>query len=121
MEPGDVLLFGPVVCHGSAGNASNKTDRRVLAFRYCGPDVTYAPRHATMPLLWDHGLEPGDHLAGNLFPQVWPRLINHEIERRMQDPEPPSEKQIGAFMQHLADSGFGPDGQKRTLFEAAES
>ena len=121
MEPGDVLLFGPVVCHGSGVNTSNETDRRALAFRYCGPDVTYAPRHATMPLRWDHGLEPGDRLAGNLFPQVWPSVIDHEIERRMQGPEPPSEKQVGAFMQHLADSGFGPDGKKRPLSEAADN
>ena len=52
MEPGDVLLFGPVVCHGSDGNASSAQDRRALAFRYCGGDVTFAPRHATMPLLF---------------------------------------------------------------------
>ena len=74
----------------------------------------------TMPLLWDHDLEPGDRLSGNLFPQVWPSVIGQEIERRMQGPEPPSEKQVGAFMQHLADSGFGPDGKKRTLSEAAD-
>lgn len=115
MEPGDVLLFGPVVCHGSAGNASNDVDRRALAFRYCGDDVRFAPRHATMPLLWEHGLEPGDRLRGNLFPQVWPEVIDEEVARRMSGPEPPSEKQIGAFMQHLADTGFGPKGEKRSL------
>lgn len=49
MEPGDVLIFGPTVSHGSAGNASNTRDRRALAFRYCGGDVCYAPRHATPP------------------------------------------------------------------------
>jgi ectoine hydroxylase-related dioxygenase (phytanoyl-CoA dioxygenase family) len=119
MEPGDVLLFGPVVCHGSAGNASNVHDRRALAFRYCGEDVRYAPRHATMPLLWDHGLEPGDRLGGNLFPQVWPHALEEEVGRRMQGPEPPSDSQVGAFMQHLADSGFGPKGGKRTFFERA--
>ncbi len=117
MEPGDVLLFGPVVAHGSAGNASNQTDRRALAFRYCGGDVRYAPRHATMPLLWDHGLEPGDRLTGNLFPQVWPHVIEDEVARRMEGPEPPSQSQLGAFMQHLADTGFGPKGDKRTFLE----
>ena len=119
MEPGDVLLFGPVVVHGSAGNASNERDRRALAFRYCGGDVRYAPRHATMPLLWDHGLEPGDRLEGNLFPQVWPEVKEEEVARRMEGPEPPSEAQIAAFMKHLSDTGFGPDGEKRSLVEPA--
>lgn len=112
MEPGDVIVFGPVVCHGSAANASNIHDRRALAFRYCGPDVQYSPQHATMPLLWDHGLEPGDPLGGPLFPQVWPHVIEEEVARRMDGPEPPSEKQVGAFIKHLADTGFGPTGQK---------
>jgi ectoine hydroxylase-related dioxygenase (phytanoyl-CoA dioxygenase family) len=53
MDPGDILLFGPVISHGSEGNASNEYDRRALAFRYAGSDVTYAPCHATMPLLWE--------------------------------------------------------------------
>ncbi len=119
MEPGDVLLFGPVVCHGSAGNASNERDRRALAFRYCGPDVRYAPRHATMPLLWDHGLEPGDRLAGSLFPQVWPHVIEAEIARRMRGPEPPSRGQVDAFLRHLDETGFGPKGERRSLMEAA--
>lgn len=119
MEPGDVLVFGPVVCHGSAGNASNENDRRALAFRYAGNDVTYAPRHATMPLLWDHGLTPGDPLSGSLFPQVWPHVVDSEIARRMEGPEPPSNKQVAEFMQHLAETGFGPDGDKRTFFESA--
>ncbi|MCH2173410.1 phytanoyl-CoA dioxygenase family protein [Myxococcota bacterium] len=115
MDPGDVILFGPVVCHGSAGNASNTIDRRALAFRYCGEDVRFAPRHATMPLLWDHGLEPGDRLGGSLFPQVWPEVIEDEIARRMAGPEPPSQAQIGAFMKHLEETGFGPTGEKRTI------
>ena len=42
-------------------------------------------------------------------------MIEEEVARRMSGPEPPSEKQIGAFMQHLADTGFGPKGEKRSL------
>ncbi len=121
MEPGDVLLFGPVVCHGSAGNASNETDRRALAFRYTGEDVRYAPRHATMPLLWEHGLEPGDRLHGPLFPQVWPHAIESEIARRMEGPEPPSQQAVGDFMQRLADAGFGPGAGKKTILSDAGS
>ena len=119
MEPGDVLLFGPVVCHGSDANASNSRDRRALAFRYHGPDVRFAPRHATMPLLWEHGLEPGDPLAGPLFPQVWPEVIPGEVERRMEGPEPPSPAMIQKFLEHLVAEGFGPDGEKK-LFSASE-
>ena len=73
-----------------------------------------------MPLLWDHGLEPGDPLGGTLFPQVWPHVIDQEVARRMTGPEPPSEKQIGAFMQHLAETGFGPKGEKASLFSQEE-
>ncbi len=107
MAPGDVLLFGPTVSHGSAGNASNTNDRRALAFRYCGEDVRYAPRHATMPLLWDHGLSAGDPLSGSLFPQVWPHVLPEEVARRMEGPEPPSRAQLAAFQAHLEATGFG--------------
>jgi ectoine hydroxylase-related dioxygenase (phytanoyl-CoA dioxygenase family) len=119
MEPGDVLLFGPVVSHGSAGNASSDTDRRALAFRYCGPEVRYAPRHATMPLLWEHGLEPGEPLGGSLFPQVWPRVIPEEVARRMEGPEPPSATQMKSFAAQLAAAGFGPGAGKKTVFAGA--
>jgi ectoine hydroxylase-related dioxygenase (phytanoyl-CoA dioxygenase family) len=114
MKPGDVLVFGPVVCHGSAGNSSPTQDRRALAFRYAGDDVVYAPRHATMPLLWEHGLEPGQRLGGSLFPQVWPHVIESEIARRWEGPEPPSPKALEEFLEHLKASGFGPGGSKRS-------
>ncbi len=116
MEPGDVLIFGPVVCHGSAANASKSQDRRALAFRYSGDDVVFAPRHATMPLLWEHGLEAGDPLGGSLFPQVWPHVLESEIARRWEGPEPPSPKAVGEFMEHLKETGFGPKGEKRSIF-----
>ncbi|MDG2333211.1 MAG: phytanoyl-CoA dioxygenase family protein [Myxococcota bacterium] len=116
MEPGDVLLFGPVVCHGSEGNLSPSQDRRALAFRYSGEDVVFAPRHATMPLLWDHGLEPGERLSGSLFPQVWPRVIDAEVARRCEGEEPPSPAAVGAFFKALEEKGFGPGGKKPSLF-----
>ena len=121
MQPGDVLVFGPTVCHGSDANLSNEHDRRALAFRYAGDDVTFAPRHATMPLLWEHGLEAGDRLGGSLFPQVLPAAIEDEIATRMQGPEAPSPKMLQAFMQHLSETGFGPGGEKRPLSDEALS
>ncbi|HIF98266.1 MAG TPA: phytanoyl-CoA dioxygenase family protein [Myxococcales bacterium] len=117
MEPGDALVFDSVVCHGSGGNSSPTQDRRALAFRYAGDDVVYAPRHATMPLLWEHGLQPGQRLGGSLFPQVWPHVIESEISRRWEGPEPPSPKALEEFFEHLKASGFGPGGNKRSLFE----
>lgn len=118
MEPGDVLVFGPVVAHGSGANASQERDRRALAFRYAGDDVTFAPRHATMPLLWDHGLEPGDRLGGSLFPQVFPDVLESEVAKRWAGPEPPSEAAVGRFLAHLEATGFGPDGRKKPLLDA---
>ena len=102
-----MLVFGPMVVHGSAGNQSNERDRRALAFRYSGDDVVFAPRHATMPLLWEHGMQPGDRLGGSLFPQVLPHVIESEIATRWAGAEPPSPKAIGAFVDHLKETGFG--------------
>jgi ectoine hydroxylase-related dioxygenase (phytanoyl-CoA dioxygenase family) len=116
MEPGDVLVFGSSVLHGSGGNASNQNDRRALAFRYTGPDVTYAPRPATMPLLWPHGLSKGDPLGGPLFPQVWPAVIKEEIAARMAGPEFPDRGMVEDFQKTLSDAGYGADSDKPSLF-----
>ena len=70
MEPGDVLIFHPLIVHGSAGNASPTTRRRALASRWVGDDVTYAPQRHTMPIPEGHNLMPGDQLGGKLFPEV---------------------------------------------------
>lgn len=70
MDPGDVLIFHPLVVHGSAGNSSTTRRRRALTTRWLGDDVVYAPRRATMPLPPEHGLHPGEHLHGPLFPLV---------------------------------------------------
>ncbi|MGF1596112.1 MAG: phytanoyl-CoA dioxygenase family protein [Acidimicrobiales bacterium] len=70
MEPGDVLLFHPLIVHGSSGNRSRTTRRRALASRWAGDDVVYDPRPHTMPIPPKHGLEPGEHLGGPIFPLV---------------------------------------------------
>ena len=75
MEPGDAILFDSVVLHGSTGNHTTDRPRRAFASRWCGEGVRYAPRHATMPLMWQHGLEPGDSIGGSLFPQILPETI----------------------------------------------
>ena len=70
MEPGDVLIFHPLVVHGSSGNEHGARRRRALATRWFGDGVRYDPRPATMPLPPDHGLEAGDAFAGPMFPRL---------------------------------------------------
>jgi ectoine hydroxylase-related dioxygenase (phytanoyl-CoA dioxygenase family) len=74
MEPGDVLIFHPLVVHGSGGNAHGARRRRALATRWFGDDVRYDPRPATMPLPPGHGLEAGAAFTGPMFPRVSPRV-----------------------------------------------
>lgn len=89
MQPGDVLIFHSLVLHGSAGNYTTDRPRRALASRWCGEDVRFLRRQPSMPLLWEHGLEPGDPLRGSLFPRVLPSPIEAEGARRAEGPEPP--------------------------------
>lgn len=70
MQPGDLLIFHPLVVHGSSGNTSMEHRRRALATRWLGDDVVYAPKPATMPLPPGHGLREGDRVGGPLFPRV---------------------------------------------------
>jgi ectoine hydroxylase-related dioxygenase (phytanoyl-CoA dioxygenase family) len=68
MEPGDVLVFHPLVVHGSAGNSSTTTRRRAIATRWFGDDVVYRDLPYTMPLPPGHGLTDGEPFGGPLFP-----------------------------------------------------
>ena len=70
MEPGDVLMFHPLVLHGSSGNATTTRRRRALATRWLGDDVVYAPRRATMPIPLEPKLQPGERIHGRYFPVV---------------------------------------------------
>ncbi len=89
MEPGDVVIFNGLVVHGSTGNHTTDRPRRAFSSRWAGDDIRYAPRHATMPLLWRHDLEPGDALGGPLFPRILPEPIASEAAVRARGPEPP--------------------------------
>jgi ectoine hydroxylase-related dioxygenase (phytanoyl-CoA dioxygenase family) len=108
MEPGDVLLFDSLVLHGSTGNYTTDRPRRAFASRFVGADVSFAPRHPSMPLFWEHGLEPGDRLSGPLFPQVLP-LVDPACKRatgepQAQDPDIASKvaSGIGQYMRERA-------------------
>jgi len=89
MEPGDVLIFDARVVHGSSSNHSTDRPRRALASRWCDDSVVFEARHATMPLLWSHGLSNGDRLSGPLFPRVLPQPIASEGAGRARGPEAP--------------------------------
>ena len=47
---------------------------RAYATRWTGDDATYAHRQGEVsPRIANHGLSPGDPIAGEMFPLVWPR------------------------------------------------
>lgn len=73
MAPGDVLVFDARIVHGAGGNRRSDVRRRGYSIRYCGDDVTFAPRKGAFPLASDPGLTSGSALDCDLFPQVWPR------------------------------------------------
>ena len=98
MEPGDVLIFDGLVVHGSTGNHTTDRPRRAFSTRWTGDDVRFDPRHPTMPLLWPHGLRPGDPLGGPLFPQIRPRTIEAEGRARARGPEPPDPATMDAAL-----------------------
>jgi ectoine hydroxylase-related dioxygenase (phytanoyl-CoA dioxygenase family) len=98
MEAGDVLLFNAHVVHGSSANYSTDQPRRAFASRWSDETPLFEARHATMPLLWEHGLHDGDRLAGNLFPQVLPEPIAAESARRAEGPEPPDPRYVQQVM-----------------------
>ncbi|MCH8925869.1 MAG: glycosyltransferase, partial [Proteobacteria bacterium] len=75
----DLLLFNAHVVHGSSSNYSTDRPRRAFSSRWCDDTVLFEARHATMPLLWDHGLSTGDRVGGSLFPQVLPELLHASL------------------------------------------
>jgi len=105
MEPGDCLIFGPHVVHGSSSNYSTDAPRRAFSSRWAGEGVRFENRHATMPLLWEHCLADGEALSGSLFPQVLPEPIEAEGERRARGPEPPDPAHVRRVLSMISDRG----------------
>jgi ectoine hydroxylase-related dioxygenase (phytanoyl-CoA dioxygenase family) len=74
VEPGDCVAFHARTLHGAPGNPSSTRRRRAYALRWVGDDARWAERPGrTSPPIDDHGLRPGDPLAGARFPVLWPR------------------------------------------------
>ena len=72
MEPGDAVLFDFRTVHGARGNLS-PARRRVLSLRWLGEDARYAERPGrTSPPYPDHGMQAGQRLREDWFPQIWP-------------------------------------------------
>ncbi|HIG40720.1 MAG: phytanoyl-CoA dioxygenase family protein [bacterium] len=103
MQPGDLLLFNPLIVHGSSANYSTERPRRALASRWCDDSIVFEHRHATMPLMFDHGLADGDTLAGSLFPQILPEPIAEENARRLNGPEQPDQAIIHKRLNEMAE------------------
>lgn len=99
---GDCLIFNAHILHGSTGNYSTDKPRRAFSTRWFGEGVTLEERRATMPLLWEHGLEEGDPLTGPLFPQVLPKLLAGEAPRRTGPPEPPEPSRLALVAEKIA-------------------
>lgn len=73
MEPGDVIAFHMLALHGAEGNQSLTMPRRALATRWLGDDARFAERPWEISPTTTGGLKPGDPMACEMFPQVWPR------------------------------------------------
>lgn len=103
VQPGDCLIFNAHVLHGSSSNYSTRVSRRAFSSRWAGYGVVFENRHATMPLLWEHGLRTGDPIRGPLFPQVLPDCIESESARRNGGPEPPNPEFVKRVMGAIAE------------------
>ncbi len=99
VEPGDAVLFHMRTVHGARGNTSKDQKRRAIATRFCGDDVLYRPGGAIN--FYAHDLKDGDHFCTDLYPQVWPSLIEEQICRRMDGPILPDPSVMGETVQNL--------------------
>ena len=73
LTPGDCLVFHMRTLHGALGNPSLTTSRRVLATRWVGDDARFTERPWEISPPITGGLRPGEHMACEEFPVVWPR------------------------------------------------
>lgn len=98
LEVGDFVIFHPRILHGASGTKSD-SGRRAFVSRWIADGVTFEPEHAVLPLLWKHGLKPGDPISGPLFPQVLPHTIESESALRWEHPENPDAEAEERFLE----------------------
>ena len=65
------MLFDFRTVHGARGNLSTSR-RRVLSLRWLGEDVRYAERPGKTSPYPNHGMQHGQRLRPDWFPQIWP-------------------------------------------------
>lgn len=72
MAPGDAVAFDFRTLHGARGNrAANR--RRAFSLRLVGDDARYVERPGrTSPPYPGHGMQPGERLRIDWFPEIWP-------------------------------------------------
>lgn len=73
LAPGDCTVHHGLTLHGARPNASMDRVRPGLSYRFTGDDCRYRRNAYSSPLPHEPGLDEGDDLACDLFPQVWPR------------------------------------------------
>ena len=73
LNPGDCIVFHMLILHGAPGNTSLTTSRRVLATRWVGDDARFTERPWEISPPMTGGLQPGEPMACDEFPVVWPR------------------------------------------------
>lgn len=74
MYPGDAIVFGAEVVHGSAPNSDPNNRRGAISIRYVGDDARWDPRPGTDPIVTQDkvSINPGDRpLDDRWFPEVW--------------------------------------------------
>eukprot|EP01084_Bolivina_argentea_P143244 251606_1 len=99
MEPGDVLLFHPLVLHGAdANNNTNNKRRKAYTLRLVGNNVVWNPKMGTMKRLsmFTNYMKTNQKLYGHLYPQILPnRIINETKSREMKPDMPEMRMMIG--------------------------
>ena len=70
-EPGDAIVFGPLMIHGAIGNTRPDLKRRAYSMRFAGPDVRYHPLTASNEGIMNDTLAAGDPLSGEQYPVVY--------------------------------------------------
>jgi ectoine hydroxylase-related dioxygenase (phytanoyl-CoA dioxygenase family) len=76
MEPGDCLVFHPLMIHGATGNPRKDRRRRAISTTWLGDDTVYGERADEVePKIEGYSFRPGDRLnVESVFPKVWPRV-----------------------------------------------
>lgn len=71
LDPGDAVLFHPLIPHYSKGNDSTDRPRAGLATRWFGDDIVWsgAPGRSGIPGVTH--MPPGEKPTGELFPVAW--------------------------------------------------